>query len=73
MKAVYKTKYYVVAKGMAYWQPSRAMRDNGAKNTPLGPDSSLARDKADLLTQQYKIRNLKLAFQKTKQALSARS
>jgi hypothetical protein len=44
-----KPKYYVVRKGHAYWQPTKKMRDAGAKSVPLGRDSPSAREKAEEL------------------------
>jgi hypothetical protein len=42
-----KPKYYVVRKGYAYWQPTKKMRDEGAKSIPLGKDGPASREKAE--------------------------
>jgi hypothetical protein len=45
--------YYVVKRGRAFWQPTKEMREIGAKAAALGPDGPEARSLAWRLYKEW--------------------
>jgi hypothetical protein len=45
--------YYIVKKGFGYWQPTKTMRDIGAKSVPCGPDGPTAWERARRAEAQW--------------------